>query len=72
LGLPTISLLLAKPNIVIRPAAARNIGCRGMQSDRVLPMLFGLFSAANLQRDRPYKLQRFPIRLGHSATGMRL
>jgi hypothetical protein len=40
LGLPSIGLLLAMPNIVIRPAPVRNVGFRSMQSDRVRPKLF--------------------------------
>jgi hypothetical protein len=34
-------LLLGMPNIVIRPTPLRNVGCRGRQSDRVRPKLFG-------------------------------
>jgi hypothetical protein len=35
LGLPSISLLLPMPRIVVRRAAIRNIGCRYMQSFRM-------------------------------------
>jgi hypothetical protein len=63
LGLLTISLLLAIPNIVVRPPLARNLGRPRHAIIPCSPKTLWLYLQENYSQMRPYRLKQLSIRL---------